>query len=388
MSPLSWQEIPIRYLGRVFAGSDPKSDSKAWGGDIPFATPVDLRVSNGGVLRSTERSISYDGAVSESTLAPNGSVIVSVRAPIGYISIATKDTALSRGCCAVLPTGSRIESEFLAYSLLANQDLLGSYGNGSTFKGISSETIKSIKLLVPSVAAQRRIARFLDEETAKIDRLIETQRLLRDLYSERIKVVCNQIIDDVDGNMVRLGRVFARTAARATGSEEVLSVYRDFGVIPKESRTDNHNVTPLDVTNYRVVQVGDLVINKMKAWQGSLGISNFDGIVSGDYEVLHRIDERFSLEYLNVFLRSRRMISQYAIRSKGVRPSQWRLYWEEFKEIELPLIPLRQQMETVSKVSAADADRRIIDQCDRTIALLQERRSALITAAVTGQIEV
>lgn len=57
---------------------------------------------------------------------------------------------------------------------------------------------------------------------------------------------------------------------RNPGNAQVLSVYREYGVIPKDSRDDNHNVTSEDTSNYRYVRKGDFVINKMKAWQGSI----------------------------------------------------------------------------------------------------------------------
>ena len=63
----------------------------------------------------------------------------------------------------------------------------------------------------------------------------------------------------------------------------VLSVYREYGVIPKDSRDDNHNATSLDTSGYKVVNEGDLVVNKMKAWQGSMGVSEHNGIVSPAY---------------------------------------------------------------------------------------------------------
>ena len=64
---------------------------------------------------------------------------------------------------------------------------------------------------------------------------------------------------------------------------EALSVYREYGVIPKDSRDDNHNATSLDTSNYKAVEPGDLVVNKMKAWQGSMGVSSHKGIVSPAY---------------------------------------------------------------------------------------------------------
>jgi len=65
----------------------------------------------------------------------------------------------------------------------------------------------------------------------------------------------------------------------------ILSVYREHGVVPKDSRDDNVNKTPEDTGRYLRVRPGDLVVNKMKAWSGSVAVSKYDGIVSGDYLV-------------------------------------------------------------------------------------------------------
>ncbi len=81
----------------------------------------------------------------------------------------------------------------------------------------------------------------------------------------------------------------------------VLSVYREHGVVPKASRDDNFNKTPSDISSYKFVRPGDLAVNKMKAWQDSLAVSNYEGIVSGDYMVCEvtdpSVDPRF-LHYL------------------------------------------------------------------------------------------
>ena len=79
-------------------------------------------------------------------------------------------------------------------------------------------------------------------------------------------------------------------------NEEVLSLYRDYGIIPKNSRSDNHNVTSLDTSGYKFVSPGNLVINKMKAWQGSMAISNLRGIVSPAYYTFE-VDTLFTLRF-------------------------------------------------------------------------------------------
>ena len=85
-------------------------------------------------------------------------------------------------------------------------------------------------------------------------------------------------------------------------NEEVLSVYRDYGVVPKSSRNDNHNVTSKDTTNYKYVTKGNLVINKMKAWQGSLAVSNYTGIVSPAYYVYKFINYNLNLSIIHILL--------------------------------------------------------------------------------------
>jgi len=84
----------------------------------------------------------------------------------------------------------------------------------------------------------------------------------------------------------------------------VLSVYREYGVIPKDSRDDNHNATSMDTSTYKVVQPGDLVVNKMKAWQGSMGVSAHEGIVSPAYITCSTKSERILPSFLHYLLRA------------------------------------------------------------------------------------
>ena len=83
----------------------------------------------------------------------------------------------------------------------------------------------------------------------------------------------------------------------------VLSLYRDYGVIPKDSRDDNHNVTSLDTSTYKVVDVGDFVINKMKAWQGSMAVSEYCGIISPAYHVCEIINPNIYKKYFRLIVK-------------------------------------------------------------------------------------
>jgi type I restriction enzyme S subunit len=83
---------------------------------------------------------------------------------------------------------------------------------------------------------------------------------------------------------------------------ELLSVYREYGVIKKSSRDDNHNVESQDLSNYKFVDKGYLVLNKMKMWQGSLGVSKYKEIVSPAYIVCKLVGD-FNFTYINYLLR-------------------------------------------------------------------------------------
>lgn len=164
----------------------------------------------------------------------------------------------------------------------------------------------------------------------------------------------------------------------------VLSVYREYGVILKDSRDDNHNATSLDTSTYKVVELGDLVVNKMKAWQGSMGVSPHEGIVSPAYITCATKADRVRPAYLHYLLRSSPLIGVYNSLSYGVRVGQWDMHYEDFKQIAIPLPPQEEQDRIVTfldqKIAEIDA---AIAKKERLIELLAEQRSILISNAVT-----
>ena len=164
---------------------------------------------------------------------------------------------------------------------------------------------------------------------------------------------------------------------------ELLSLYRDYGVIPKSSRDDNHNVESEDLSKYRHVKKHNLVINKMKAWQGSLGISDYEGIVSPAYIVCDIVDTVHSL-YFHHLLRSKPFKTFYNRISYGVRVGQWDMNYEDFKTLHIYLPPLDEQKAIADfldkKTKQID---RFISLQKEAISLLKELRQAEITKAVT-----
>lgn len=164
--------------------------------------------------------------------------------------------------------------------------------------------------------------------------------------------------------------------------EELLSVYREYGVIRKEDRDDNHNRAGDDLASYQLVEPGDLVLNKMKTWQGSLGISGYRGIVSPAYFV-YKSRNSESSEFLHYALRSRYYVTQYASFSKGVRPSQWDLQPEYLSMMRVLLPPLSTQKTIVKylaqETGEIDAMLATLDELTETLRL---RRAQAIQSSV------
>jgi type I restriction enzyme, S subunit len=168
---------------------------------------------------------------------------------------------------------------------------------------------------------------------------------------------------------------------------ELLSVYREYGVIRKSSRDDNHNVESQDLSNYKFVDSGYLVLNKMKMWQGSLGVSRYRGIVSPAYIVCKLIGD-LNHEYIHYLMRSAKFKTVYNRISYGVRVGQWDMRYDDFKNIKLFLPPIAEQSQIVKYLDYQLAKiNKFIQAKKQLISILKEQKQALINIAVTKGIK-
>lgn len=141
--------------------------------------------------------------------------------------------------------------------------------------------------------------------------------------------------------------------------KQLLSVTRELGVIIRdtESKDENHNFIPEDLSGYKYVKEGQFVINKMKSWQGSYGVSAYEGIVSPAYYVC---DLKFyNRSFFGWAIRSKNYVNFFAQHSKGIRVGQWDLSPIALKSIPFFEPPLAEQEKIVefleSKTNKIDA---------------------------------
>ena len=275
---------------------------------------------------------------------------------------------------------------------------------------LGNDTLMNFPILIPPIKTQERIADFLDEKTAVIDTVIEKKQKLIDLLKEkRTAIITKAVTKGLDpkanikdsgsewiGNIPeswevkRIRFLFQEISEKDHSDAELLSVYRDYGVVPTSSRDDNHNVPSEDLSGYKYIRKGDLVFNKMKTWQGSIAVSQFEGIVSPAYYVAKfKNPNLLQREYAHFLLRSALYISMYKSISIGIRPNQWDMGFDRFKDL-FALIPAKKDQELIVNFieqNTKETDK-LIDLILNQVEKLRKYRSSLIYNVVTGKITI
>ncbi len=171
--------------------------------------------------------------------------------------------------------------------------------------------------------------------------------------------------------------VVSRVTGRADAT--VLSLYRDHGIVPKDSRDDNHNVTSLDTSKYKYVEVGDFVINKMKGWQGSMALSGYEGIVSPAYHVFKITASNLVPSYAHYLLRCQSYADEWRRLSTGLRIGQWDLHVEDFLNASIPVPPIDEQQRIADYLDDKSAEiDRAIEAAEGSIEELLKYRSSCL----------
>jgi type I restriction enzyme S subunit len=298
------------------------------------------------------------------------------------------------------------EYRWLGESLRAMN--LNQYSVSAAQPGIAIDRINALKIGVPPLQEQRWIADYLDRETTQIDNLIAAkEQMLTLLEEKREALISHAVTRGLDPNVTfkrsgldwlgdipqhwnieRAKNLFSVRDERSdSGDEELLSVSHITGVT---SRADKqvYMFKAEDMTGYKRCTKGDFVTNTLWGWMGAMGVSPLDGIVSPDYHV-YIFKGDLLPEFMELLCRSKPFIAEVVRWSKGVWSSRLRIYPENFYEIRLPVPPKSEQLELIDKVAKEDEkNKELKNALTDSIALLKERRSALITAAVTGQISI
>lgn len=282
---------------------------------------------------------------------------------------------------------------------------------------LSKDRMKRIPLAIPPLQEQTAIANFLDDKTEKIDQAIRIKEQQIALLKERKQILIHKAVtrgldDSVPlkdsgveclpagkagigeipehWEVSRLGLMLTPYSVKNVPDNTLLSITRELGVIVRDldDLEGNHNFIPDDLSGYKLLEKGDFGMNKMKAWQGSYGVSNHTGIVSPAYFTF-KIVSTINPDFFHVAIRTKTYVSLFGQASDGVRIGQWDLSKERMKQIPFIIPSLKEQEEIVSFVEAASAKiETAISLKQQEIAKLQEYKRSLINCVVTGKVKI
>ena len=159
-----WQTKTISEVCDVVNGGTPKTGvAMYWDGPHQWITPAEMGKRSSPYIGQTARTITDEGLQNSSArLLPPHSVILSSRAPIGYLVINTEPMATNQGCKGLIPSAN-VDHKFLYYYLTSNVQLLNNLGTGATFKELSGGKLKEVPVPVPPLPEQQRIVGILDK---------------------------------------------------------------------------------------------------------------------------------------------------------------------------------------------------------------------------------
>ena len=404
----SQSTIQLRHLFEICSGSTPESgNSDYWDGDIAWVTPEDVSQVEGNVLRGTKRKLTAEGyANSGARMVRAGGIVLTKRAPIGQLALMGIDMCSNQGCF-LLSARACVEPRFFYYMLLNKVPLLHALGRGSTFLELSTDDLKDLRAPIIDFEKQSVIADLLDRETARLDALVAAkQRVLDLLTGKRKAIIATAATRGLDpkvkmrvSSVPWLGQIpahwetkrvrwlFHERDERGEPELPLMEVSIANGVSVREFSEDRIETTAADHGTYKVARQSDIAFNKMRMWQGAVGASPADGLVSPDYVVAQPVGSMRS-DFAALLFRTDIFSAECGRRSHGLTWDRLRIYWEEFREIELPLPDPSEQQKIVEHIARETAKLDAVrDATERTIELLKERRSALIAAAVTGQLD-
>ena len=299
-------------------------------------------------------------------------------------------------------------TRYLGYLLrhIANSGWFDVLCNKATIAHFTVEKFGDLLLGYPNSTLQESISDFLDTETLRLDSLVTEKQRLLDLLAEKRRALITTAITrglnrDVlcrDSGIPWLGKIpehwdisrvawlFQERDERFQPELPLLEVSIHGGVRLREFSETRIEQVAENLNSYKVARKEDISFNKMRMWQGAVGRTPCDGLVSPDYVVANPTVPLNS-EYYGLLFQTPALSAEAGKRSHGIVWDRLRLYWEEFRDISVPVPSLTEQNQIVEYVTVETQKLdSLASATERTITLLKERRLALISAAMTGQL--
>ncbi len=304
----------------------------------------------------------------------------------------------------------RVKGRYLYYYLQHNlAEEVVKLSAKTTVDSLRLPYLQNFVVTIPSRQEQRLIANFLDKKTTQIDEAIAIKEQQIKLLQERKQIIIQKAVTQgLDPNvpmkdsgvewigqipehweMKRVKNIFRMVMepSEINNNYELLSVYTDIGVKPRRELEERGNKAST-TDGYWFVKKGDIVVNKLLAWMGAIGLSEYDGVTSPAYDILRPKVPVNGLFYHYLF-RSDFCSAELKRHSRGIMDMRLRLYFDKFGVIEVPYPPIEEQHAITDKVKIIMSDIEIgTTHLKDQIQKLKEYKTTLINSAVTGKIKI
>jgi len=374
--------VRLHRIFDVYGGTTPPTSNKEyWDGEIFWVTPTDVtKLNTKAYLEETEKKIT-DKAVRESSLKvlQTGTLLLTSRATIGFTAINAKPVTINQGMSALIPKEQdKVAALFYAYYFQLLKPYLKQLGAGSTFKEVSRSTIKNLKLPLPPLPEQQKIAEILstvDEAIEKTDQAIDkTQRLKKGLMQELFKKgIGHEEFKDTEigripkeWEVVRLGN--ESIADLIMGQSPPSSTYNKKGIglpfLQGNAEFGETYPTPVLSCSHPIkIAEGNDILLSVRAPVGDVNIAPFKSCIGRGLAAIRPKNDK--LDYLFLFyclkLRSR-LFESISMGStfKAIRK-------EEVERFQLPIPPPPEQQKIAE----------ILGTVDKRLEVLRRRREKL-----------
>ncbi len=416
--PEHWSVIPLKRLSNLENSGCYGVDQAEGEFQYPVATTAQIDADGHfDVERMPIRGFSKT-EVNRYLCKPNDILVVKssgsssniISGKAGIILSTTPEFVFSNFLLRLKPDQRKIHPKYLYLLLVSHltRERIKRMVATTTYPNIQVDEYYSAALPLPDLDEQIQILRFLRPSIEGIERLIDEQQTFMELLKEKKQAIVSHAITrglNPDALMKAsridwIREIPAHWAIERTkwlfrerderskaGEEEMLTVSHLTGVTPRSEK--NVNMFEAETNEgYKLCHAGDLVINTMWAWMGAMGVAPIFGMVSPAYNV-YAPGKRILPSYIDSLVRMPLFAQEVVRYSKGVWTSRLRLYPEGFFQTFMPVPPIDEQ-KAIAKHIASESARidSVIVAANRSIELLQERSAALISAAVTGQIDV
>lgn len=374
--------VPLKHVATVIAGQAPPSEQVL---DLANGLPFVQGNAEFGVVSPTAR---YECST-PSKIAQTGDILLSVRAPVGAMNVADQRYGIGRGLAAIRPTISN-DARFVAYAIRANLQYLHAASTGTTFAAISADDLRSLRIPLPPLQEQRRIADFLDDQVTLLDRAIHLRQQQVALSRGRERALVREIVAgsedpsrDAPSDAPWIARLHEQAEARPLG--RTITLQRGVDLIA-DDRVEG--VTPVVTTGGIAGYHNESIVGQSGVVIGRYGTVGSVFWVEGEHwphnTTLYVKDYKGNLAKYVYYL-----LQAYPYERLQARAAVPGVNRNDMHRDLMPWLPLELQAHAVSLLNDSMEKAAVLTRLmERSIGLLAERKQALITAAVTGEFDV